>query len=274
MNSYYPEERNWKKRYEATIPIILLILVIVAAAWKMGWLPLDALFGRGAIDVLIVGEDQEVANILDQVRIGRPINYRMLNMEDVEEIQAATYLEKYDIIILTEKLGEEPGDLPGTFRSHVSRRLGQGADLVLYGVAGSRDPEDPNTDGWIQFEMDRFIPVTCPAVGVPCESNKETYSGTISSLSMTNEGYTHPILKQFGTQYNFDDEEIVEYERINTVRESKILANIKINVAGSPTNPAIVQRDYGVARGKAIYFAYHPAKTPVIFKNTLEYLAG
>jgi len=34
----YPEKSNWKKKYELSIPILLLILVIGVLAWQMGWL--------------------------------------------------------------------------------------------------------------------------------------------------------------------------------------------------------------------------------------------
>lgn len=275
MTPYYPEESRWKKKYEMTIPIILLILVLVAVAWKMGWLPLEAILGGGVTNVLIVGEDQGITNAIDQVNIGKPVNYKTLNMNQVKDIEASSYLEDYDVIVLTEKLGDNPGDLPGLFRSYVSQRLSQGADLILYGVAGSRDPSDPmNTNGWIQNEMEQYIPVTCQSVGEPCESNKMNHSGAITSLSITDEGIDHPILTQFGVNYEFSDNQIVSFEKMNSVKGSKVLANLKIDTSGTPATPAVVQRSYGVNGGTAIYFAYHPAQTPEILKNTIDYLAG
>ena len=35
---YLPPEEGWKKRFEITIPILLLILVFLVIAWKVGWL--------------------------------------------------------------------------------------------------------------------------------------------------------------------------------------------------------------------------------------------
>ena len=60
---YIPyEEEGWKKRFELTIPILLLILVLFVLAWRLGWLanvPIigDLLGGKNVANILVVGQD-------------------------------------------------------------------------------------------------------------------------------------------------------------------------------------------------------------------------
>ncbi len=265
----YPEESNWKKKYELTIPIILLILVGGVLAWQMGWL--DFIPGIGeerVVDVLIVGEDRPLRDEIEGVG---GVNVRMMGMEEVKEIEEPGFIEDYEIIFLTEELGEEPGDLPSGFRSHVSERLDDGTNLMLYGVAGSRDPDEPQSDGWTQHGMGEYIPVECPGTGVcDTEEVRTEYPGTFLTLSSRDP--EHPVSEEFGPSYNIPDHiEDLTISEMHIRDGSNRIYDIKIQNGGLDKQiPGIVENSW--TGGEAVYFAYHPAETPSVLRNTIEYI--
>lgn len=272
MDSYYPEENRWKKKYEVTIPILLLILVGVVLAWQMGWLAELGLFGRGPVDVIILGEDSGLEYRLDEVK-AVPVNYDTIDLETMEGIRDPAYLDDFDIIIITEEIGEQPGELPGLFRNHVSLRLEDGANLILYGVAGSIDTGPEDVDGWVQHGMDRFVPVTCGRVRT-CPQEKSNYSVHITDLKF--EDMNHDIFEGLGVKTEFTGEGPIQYsEGVNPVSGAETIASIEVETeVGTTAETGIVERSYsGVKRGRAIYFGYHPSRTPLIFENTIEYLS-
>jgi len=263
----YPEKSNWKKKYELTIPIILLILVIGVLAWQMGWLDFIPGIGeRRVMDVLIVGEDDTLRHELEgEVRA---LNLDVIDMERAREIEDPAFLDHFDLIILTEELGEHPGDIPSTFRSHISENLGKGTNLILYGLAGTRDPAEPQVDGWIQHGMSRYIPVDCPGTGA-CTVEKEGYPGKMLSMGVMQKD--HPIIREFGASYDFPEHLTnVTYASMNTRPGSEVITQIKVDDPVGKTDPGIVERSW--VGGKSIYFAYHPVETPTILRNTINYL--
>ncbi len=276
MANYYggPEGSQWKKKYEFTIPILLLILVVGVLAWQAGWLTnipvIGGLFGgQEVVDVMIIGEDDQVTHTLDEVKVGRPINYKTVSKKEINDIRDASYLDDYELFILTENVGNETGELPNLFRDYLSQRLGDGTDLIMYGVAGSRGTTGTEINGWVQHGMDSYVPVTCPSVGA-CATNKTTHGTEITTLKITE--INHDILKEFGVTTDFTGPTL-EYKKVNSKDGSNTLANIEVETQDETATPGIVEKSYGMG-GNAVYFAYHPSKTPVVFKNTIEYLAG
>lgn len=263
----YPERSNWKKKYELAIPIILLILVIGVLAWQMGWLDFVPGIGeRRVMDVLIVGEDDPLRHQLEEEVGG--LNLNVIDMERAREIEDPAFLEHFDLIILTEELGEQPGDIPSTFRSHISERLGKGTDLILYGLAGTTDPAEPQTDGWTQHDMNKYIPVDCSGSGV-CTVEKEGYPGDMLSMAIMQKD--HPIIREFGPSYDFPEYLTnITYAPMNTRSGSEVITQIKVEDPVGKTDPGIVETSW--VGGRAIYFAYHPVETPTILKNTIDYL--
>lgn len=266
------EGSMWKNKYRSAIPALLFVLVLVVLAWKIGWLctipGLGGICGGEVTDILIVGEDKDLINTLDEIKVGTPMNYKAIDMEEVNSIKDPSYLDSYDVIILTEELGEEPGELPGLFRNYVTQRLSDGADLIMYGLAGSKDPQNPNVDGWTQHGIDQYVPVECQNIG-PCEAERKEHAGSLMNLAIQN--INHPILKEFGTSYEFGGGTI-QYVKVNPSQGSTSIAQIEVETAGVTATPAIVEKEQSIG-GSSIYFAYHPSLTPIVFKNTINYIS-
>lgn len=268
MGGYYPEKSRWKKKYELTIPILLFILVAVVLAWQLGYLPLGEWFGGGGpTDVLIVGEDKAMSNSLRNIE---GVNVNPMNLSEIKGVSDPAYLDQYDLIVLTEELGNNSAEMPSTFRDYVSQRLGDGADLMIYGVAASKVPNS-QSDGWKQHGMDEYVPVKCPGPQT-CSGEKESHSSNIVRLAIEN--IEHPILKEFpATNYEFDKGMQISYPpKLNLRSGSENLATLEIQ-EGKKAGPGVVEKSYGMG-GKAIYFSYHPTKTPDILKNSINYLKG
>ncbi|MFW5902477.1 MAG: hypothetical protein ACOCTT_01170 [archaeon] len=265
----YPEKSNWKKKYELAVPILLLVLVIGVLSWQMGWLNFIPGIGDSKVtNVLIVGEDDVLRHELEGIS---GLNLDVITMEEAEKIEHPGFLDGYDIFFLTEHMGEQPGDLPGNFRQHLATNLDEGANLILYGLAGTRVPEDPQVDGWTQHGMNKYIPVDCPGSGA-CSVEKKGYPGEMVSLRTISMG--HYIIKDYGTEYDISDDILnFSFVNMNTRPGSSRISQIKVFEEGvyDKTPPGIVERTWGVD-GRAIYFAYHPTHSSTILKNTIRYL--
>ena len=91
--SYLPYgESGWKKRFEVTIPILLLILVFFVLAWKLGWLCSVPVIGNYAcggdvINVLVLGDDPDITKSLDELKVGIALNYKVYSPEEIEELR-------------------------------------------------------------------------------------------------------------------------------------------------------------------------------------------
>ncbi len=274
----YEEDTGWKRRFELTIPILLLILVLFVLAWRLNWLasvPVigDILGGAKVANILVVGQDNDVVKLLDQVRPDLTINYEVLTSDQVNNIRDSTFLKKYDIIILTEYAGGNFPDsraaLSSVFRSYLSKYLESSGKLILIGIAGSRDPAEPTSVGWVQWGMDRFLPVSCKSSLCNVNTSIDVEPTDISTLKIRD--LSNPALKEFGPTAQFSGGGTVEYALVNC--EGK-LVDLEIKQGSTPiANCAIAEKPFGLG-GKTVYFAYNPSRTPTIFKNILAYLRG
>lgn len=275
---YIPyDEGGWKKRFEITIPILLLILVLFVLAWKLGWLmgiPFlgDFLGGEKVANILIVGQDNNIATTLDQVRTGVSVNYEILDSTEIENIRDPDYLKTYNIIILTESIDpDNPTYIPAVFRSYVKEYLAGNGKLILFGVAASRDPVEPSTNVW-EGILDAYVPVSCKT-GL-CDATNSMDEAAYDMVSLKLDNINHPVLREFSPgPATFTTGQTIEYALVNADRGTKI-ATIEVE-AGTATlaYPGIVEKSYGLG-GKSYYFAYHPSRTPTIFKNIITDLRG
>ncbi len=271
--SYYEYEEGWKKKFEATIPILLLVLVLLILAWKMQWLcglpVVGGVCGSPVVNILLVGDDPDIARALDEIKIGMPLNYEIFDTKDIENLRDASYLNNYDIIILTEKIDpNDPTMMPSLFREYLSQRLANNGKLILYGVAGSRVPGEPSANGWKQASMDKYVPVTC-TTGLCGADSKDVRASSLVSLKVTD--INHPMVKEFGMTAQFTPGASLEFAVVN-VDEGKAIANIEVSTeAQTLAYPGVVVSSHGLT-GRTVYFAYHPSRTPTIFKNAIKYL--
>lgn len=275
---YADFEGSARKRFELTIPILLIILVFLVVAWKMQWLPdWFGIFGTGGYNVLIIGQDSSIEASLLEMREDMSVNYKILDLVEMADIGASGYLDEYNLIILTEELGPGDGDLPAVFRGYLANALSGNKNLILYGIAGSRDPDDPGINGW-SGSMDSFIPVECKEASNLCDpvDSKESYAQDTVKLKINDPGLGHAMLEGYTLTVPFTSGVSLEFAAVNPDEGENPLASLEITVGEDTiTYPAIIEHSYGIAgSGKAIYFAYHPSKTPTVFKNTIKYLGG
>lgn len=275
----YGDESGWKRRFEITIPILLLILVFFVLSWKLGWLAGIPFIGQWfggekVMNILVVGDDSEITKSLDEIRTAVSLNYQVVDGTDINNIRDPNYLSSYDIIILTESIGSDATYLPTIFRDYLSQYLSGNGKLLLFGVAGSRDPAELSTDGWVQHGMDSYVPVKCRTAFcdsslVPDGSKDEhAYDQVTMKISDIN----HPILREFVTTVDFSAGATVEYTITNA--DVTPISMIEVVVGAQTLSyPGIVVDSFGLG-GKVVYFAYHPSRTPTVFKNAIEYLRG
>lgn len=277
MQDYYApyEEGGWKKRFEMTIPILLLILVLIVLAWKLQWLCGIPVIGEiacgGAVsNILVVGDDANIRASLDEIKVGMPINYEVFAASDINGLRDADYLKKYDLIILTESAGDTRSDLPSLFRSYLSSYLANNGKMIMFGLAGSTDPAEPSANGWSQSGIGPYIPVLCKTV-ICNEESITTATADISALKPMD--INNDMVKEFGMTIPITGETL-EFADVN-VDSGKPILNLEVNYG--PNNvrsyAALVDASHGVS-GKTIYFAYHPSRTPTIFKNAVKYILG
>jgi len=274
---YYDYEEGWKKKFEATIPILLLILVVLVLAWKMQWLcglpVVGAVCSSPVSNILIVGNDPDIAMTLDEIKVGLPLNYEVFTLDDINNLRDASYLNNYDLIILTEKIDpNNPAEMPSLFREYLSDYLANNGKLILYGIAGSRVPGEPFANGWKQANIDKYIPVTCTTGSGLCDASESKDTRALQLVTLKINDIHSPILQEFGMSANFTQGASIDYAIVN-VDEGRKLATIEVKTTGNTplAYNAIVESSHGLT-GKTIYFAYNPSRTPTIFKNAIKYL--
>lgn len=160
---YAPEETGWKKRFEITIPILLLILVLIVVAWKLGWLAsipiIGDMFKSPSTNILIIGNDQTLVNTLEtQVKGDVPINIFTLSRADLKGIQDAAYYSKYNLIILTEGESGDTKTLSSLTLDQIKSFVDSGKPAIVIGLAGSQVEGSAGESGWSKLG---FIPATC-----------------------------------------------------------------------------------------------------------------
>lgn len=236
----------------------------------------DTVEDNEVTDVAIIGEDRAIEDSLENLE---DVNPEILNLDQVKLVKDASDLDKYELFILTEKLGNNKTTMPSEFREHLSTRLDNGANLIIYGVAGSRVP-DSVVNGWVQYGMDEYIPVKCEGPGSLCSGEKIKYTSDEVKLKILDP--KQPIQKEFKIIYEFNQGTTINYpgkssqngsnKQFKSIprKESDILALITVD-ENEVVIPAIVEKSYGVD-SRAVYFAYNPVKTPQILENTVKYL--
>jgi hypothetical protein len=269
---YLPSEGGgWKRRFEITIPILLLILVFIVIAWKVGWLAqvpiLGDMFKSKVVNVLVVGQDANVERILDEMKSEISINRDTVTSADIKNIISADYLSKYQLIILTESVGPTKGDLSGQFSGYIAKYVNNGGKLILFGIAGSRDPVETGVDNW-EASFGSIVPVRCVSPNKPCTESGSLITYPASSLTLKLKDINHAIFRGFGTSANFTGGDI-EMALVNPANTEIAV----LDVANVGSYAAVIENNAGIS-GKVLYFAYQPSLTPMVFKNSVKYLVG
>lgn len=268
---YYGYEEGWKKRFELTIPILLLVLVLLVLALKMGWLCAipgisDIACGGTVSNVLIIGDDRNVELMLSDV--GLSLNHEIMNADEISALRDATFLEKYDLIILTEETSNTKGALPNAFRGYLAQSL-PNKKFILFGIAGHFDTGEPTLNGWTASGMGNYVPVNCKTVDCATDSH------SVSQMSFRIQDIEHTVFDGYNPTQAIPITGTASFEYLPVnLAGGNSLGVIESEVGTATLSEfGVVEGSNGIT-GKTIYFAYHPSRTPTIFKNTINYLLG
>jgi len=259
----YGEEGEWKKRFEMTIPILLLILVLVIVAAKMNWLVgvpfIGDLFKGPNIDIAIIGNDQSLIKVIEtDIRKDLPVNIKIFSKSDLYGVRDAATFAKYNMIILTEGQDGDTIELERYTLEYLKSFVDSGKPAIVIGLAGNKIVGSPQASGWNIME---FVPASCKA------SKCEETAVSFDRVTMFVRDINHPILKEFIEPLNFSSGQIT-YTLINPSGGVSIL-DIEITTgADTYTGTALVEK----SGGKIVYFAFHPALYPPLLHNVIQYL--
>ncbi len=270
----YGEEGEWKKRFEMTIPILLLILVFVIVAAKMGWLAgvpfIGDLFKGPTTDILIIGNDQNLVRTIEtDVRRDLPVNIAVFNKSDILAVSDCKRFAKYGMLILTEGQDGDTISLDRFTLECLRDFVGSGKPAIVIGQAGSdvvdSTGQSTGEDGW---SILGFVPAVCKSP-TACENTSVSYT----RLSMFVKDISHPILSAFRDQIDFrSNSGQIKYYLVNPSQGNSILDMEIVTGAESYRGTAMVDRTVGYGQGKVIYFAFHPSFYPPLLYNSIKYL--
>ena len=159
---YY--EQGFKRQFEAAIPVLIILLLIIGVialnpSLVRGVPVLGDLFGGSAVDVLVIGESAGEANdwrgylsgnLALQV-FGNPLNVEVMTDAQYNMISSAGWIDNqgYDIIVLTAT------DLDPALQLIMKEWVGGGGKLLVVGTGGTQ------VNGrWA--ELASVMPVSCP----------------------------------------------------------------------------------------------------------------
>jgi len=260
------EGSDMKKRFEMTIPILLLILVFVVVGWQLKWfagIPLLSQFFHGPnIDIAVIGNDQSLVRALEDIRKDLPINLYVFNKSNLYNIRDPAKFAEYDMIILTEGQDGDTIDLEATTLDYLNSFVASGKPAIVIGLAGSKVTNSTAASGWIKLG---FVPVKCKTTS--CSS----VSVSFNRLTMFVKDINHPILKEFVEPLVFQNGGSVIYAMINPEQGVSILDMEIETGAQTYDNAALVERT-GSTGGKVMYFAFHPSLYQPLLYNTIKYL--
>jgi hypothetical protein len=275
---YLPPEEGWKKRFEITIPILLLILVFLVIAWKVGWLAsipvIGDFFKAKVTNVLVVGEDPSITMQLDTIKRDMALNYEVLKATDLDSVRDPAYIAKYNLVILTEyayNSSEATPYLPAIFRGYLNSYMQGSGKLIVIGLAGSRDPASADTNAWAVMD---YVPVACKT-SKPCDPSdvnvRVANVPVTDRLTLKVRDVNNPVLKEFGTSLAFPSSvSSLNYYTIVNNKGGTELVTLEDTVGATTlAYPALVESS-GTLGSKTIYFSFHPASHPALFRNVIK----
>ena len=142
---YY--EEGFKKQFEAAIPVLIILLLIIGVialnpSLVRGVPILGDMFGGSAVDVLVIGESANEANdwrgyltgnLALQV-FGNPLNVEVMTDAQYNKISSAGWIDNqgYDIVVLTAT------DLDPAIQLVIKEWVNSGGKLLVIGTGGTQ----------------------------------------------------------------------------------------------------------------------------------------
>jgi hypothetical protein len=264
----YGEEGEWKKRFEMTIPILLLILVLVIVAAKMNWLVgvpfIGDLFKGPNIDIAVIGNDQNLVKIIDiDVRKDLPVNYMIFKKEQLNHSFLCGVFDKYDMLILTEGQDGDTIELDQFILDECLKNfVASGKPAIVIKRAGTKVTGDNASSGWT---MMGFVPAQCKTSRLCPDVDATSLSYT--RISMYSKDLNNPITRAYDIEpLNFQGPGQIEF--VSVIPEGgKPLLQAEI-LPGPHIQDALIQSN----SGKVIYFAFHPSLYSPLLYNSIKNL--
>lgn len=260
------------KAYESAIPIILIIVLAIFIAGKIGLVDLHgipvvgSLFPAPTIKIGVVGK---ISPYLKEYLIAEDFRQAGVNyISDIpQEVIYPGVLDQFDIIILQ---GEKYCDR--TARKVIADAVKAGKKLIVVGDACTKVHDDETVRGWeIGIgSLGDVMPVSYAGVmgGELVPSRIEAYPG--GRFKCIDRG--HPICP--AGQLNFDFTGALMQVIPKTNSEPIAMVTSFGGVPTAPATYAIIESK-GLLMGKTMYFAYDPGMGPRnMLLNALLYLRG
>jgi hypothetical protein len=266
------EEGEWKKRFEMTIPILLLILVLVVVGWKTGALeqiPFINMFFKGPTDILIIGYDANLIREMDtNIKTDLPVNYIVRDKSYLENASNCQFVNDYDAIILTEGQDGDTIALPRFALECIRNGVNSGKTAIVIKRAGSEVTGSSQEDGWGSGNLG-FVPVISRmGVGQPF-TNERSYD----SITLMIRDPANSILQNFKDQpLTFTSQgqsSQIEYTEVNPTGGGVSILDMKVDYgAESITERAMVESNS--LGHRVIYFTFDPTLYPPLLYNTIK----
>jgi len=275
---YYEEEGGWKKNFEIVIPVILLIVVLVILGWNMGWLAgipvLGNLFGTAQVNTLIVGDDGTISDIIQtQLAAEYAINVEIMTPQEISEKLDPTFIEKYNLLIMTEGSNGEGLSMPRKALDNIRHYHSTGKPILFIGRSGYLVTGSTQERGWSVLG---FVPVQCVDEVEECDSTTGTFTGGWAQVS----GYANTFMYSRSTDHPLSSglKDKLEFgSSAGNIHYVKVAPTTGTEVWQLETEagrvPGVVYST-GVTGGKVAYFALHPKDQIPLLRNAIKTLTG
>ncbi|GEM_PF-2023705 len=282
MDEYYGmEEEGWKKSLEIIIPVILLIVVLLLAASYMGWLTgvpfIGSLFKEGNINALVIGDDGTVNEIIEkQLAPEVPINLETMTPEQLAEHRESSFIEKYNLLILTEGSEGQGLKIPYSGLQHIKYYQSKGKPVIIIGRAGYLT-ENTQERGW---NILGFVPVDCVSDTLTdCADQTGTLQGGWARISAPGETVLHKLdpgisglTTGFKDNLNFSETTTSNVHYVKITPEGGASTVWSLETATEEV-PGVVY-SHNLAGGDIVYFAFHPKDQVPLFRAAIKMLTG
>ena len=251
---------------EAFIPIILIIIIGLLLAMKLGIvaLPFDipGISGGQPSEMLIIGASS-IETLSELSKNPDLVHYRQHIDPTYFERNPADMIANYDIIWIDQS---EQADktIPRRLGEAIEDFVKRGGKLVVVKDSGILREGAYDVIGW-EATFNDVVPVKCDRViqGIP--SCMVPYHVMGEGLR---DDEDHRIMRGI-ERAPFDPNLLITVDLFDVTSTGKEVAFIRES-GTDRTYPAIIEKSMVI--GKSIYFNYNPGKTPGILANTLEYL--
>ncbi|MFW5902476.1 MAG: hypothetical protein ACOCTT_01165 [archaeon] len=296
---YDYREEGWKKYLEGIIPLIILILIGIVIASKMGWISgipfLGNLFDQGPVRVAVLG-DLRAENANEPAKIDAPYlaayfdadhRYEVTTWSDLEVLEFAgeDVLDDFDLVILAGERQFSP-----RVKGEIGRYIRGGGKVILIGDAAIQDSEYPEVIGWEVGDLAGAFPIRIsPNVKRSDIENPERITSTPEkNLTFSFITTDHDIVERAGVGYSVDLQEIEDTREeciagINSLPVTmgtgggdiiSVISGISEETNQTKTIIGIAERKGAFGRGHVMYFPYDPGCLPTIFDEAAGHMLG